>query len=103
MRPAFLLFAVLFVACSHDHDDGHTHDERAADCVAIGERCHPFDVGSGLAHDCHANSHAAWDAATCTAKKTECFAACTANDSGTDAAPADAATETSVPDTADGG
>ena len=61
-------------------------------------------MGSGTAHDCHRNAHDTWDGATCTAKKAECFAVCTAADGGADAADAnDSATDAGTDSGADSG
>jgi hypothetical protein len=59
-----------------------------AECEAIVDRCHPLDLGTGTIHDCHEYAEAAGrTAAECTARQSECFAACTAaSDAGTDAA-----------------
>ena len=48
------------------------------ECVAIVDRCHAFDTGSGPAHDCHAFADTATSAAECTAMQASCFATCTA-------------------------
>jgi hypothetical protein len=99
MHRFLVLAAAMVVACSHDDDD-HTHTERPAVCEAIGTMCHPFDNGSGVAHDCHELSHATWTAAQCEAEKAKCTAACTAMDSGTDTAADTSATDSAPGETA---
>lgn len=77
-----------------------TSSSSPAECEAIVERCHPLDPGTGPIHECHEYAEAAGrTAAECTARQSECFAACVTTDAGTDAATAtdvtsaDAATE----------
>ncbi len=64
-----------------------------AECEAIVERCHPLDPGTGPIHECHEYAEASGrTAAECSARQTECFAACVSTDAGTDAAPTDVST-----------
>lgn len=85
LLAASLTMSALFAGCSSDDHHGHSED-RPAVCKEIGERCHPFDNGAGVAHSCHASAHEAWTAAQCDAEKAKCFAACTATDAGGDTA-----------------
>jgi hypothetical protein len=55
-------------------------------CVELGARCHPFDHGEGLGHECHEIGHEN-AVSECHEKYDECIAFCTAPDAG---APPDA-------------
>src|SRR5690606_26496247 len=61
-------------------------DETSADpkCVELAARCHPFDQGAGLGHECHEIGHENL-IDQCHAKYDECFTFCTAGDGGADA------------------
>jgi hypothetical protein len=79
---AAVALVMVLAACSHDHDD-HPHAARPAICEEIGERCHAFETTSAIAKECHESAHATWTEAQCTAKRAECFAACTVSDAAT--------------------
>ena len=82
-----LLFAALFLGCSHDDDDhGHT-TERPAVCEEIGSKCH--DSKSTLGQTCHESAHDTWTAAQCEAEKAKCLAECATSDAGADTGAAD--------------
>lgn len=44
-------------------------------CDMLGHQCHPFDTGSGPAHDCHELGHAG-DLAACEAMLASCLMTC---------------------------
>jgi hypothetical protein len=70
MRRLGLAFALALLGSSCS---GH---DTPAECEEIGEACHAFDTGSGMAHDCHENAHEEWSAAECTANRAACLAVC---------------------------
>lgn len=73
---------VTFVACKDDEETpSHGHDDFPA-CKELGKRCHAFDTGSGLGHDCHELGHGAKTEAECIAKRDECLAVCPLTDGG---------------------
>jgi hypothetical protein len=72
------LASVLLLAISCGEDE----HQRPPECDEIGEACHPFDTGSGPAHDCHANSHDTWTAAECIANRAMCLMVCSNADAG---------------------
>jgi len=68
-----------FVACSPDEDT----DEPAgdpADCKLIANRCHSYDDGSNLAHECHDVGHEGESPQKCTEMKAQCLAFCPPRD-----------------------
>ncbi len=94
LRSAVLVLvaplAILVVpACGddHGHDDSTSgaHDSPYADCKAIIDACHLYDIGEGAVHDCHDLAHDAKSEADCTPKKEECFQTCRAAGAATDA------------------
>ena len=68
-----------FVACSPD-DDTDDPDGDPADCKLIANRCHPYDDGSNLAHDCHEVGHEGESPKKCTEMKAQCLAFCPPSD-----------------------
>lgn len=77
---AALLLPVGILACGDD--DGHDHAANRPTCDQIGELCHPFDTGSGAAHDCHENAHDTFTEAQCQEALPACQLACSAVDAG---------------------
>ncbi len=73
-------------ACTDDHThsdaDGGAHTSAFPDCQAIIDVCHEVDVGEGAIHDCHELAHDSTSNESCTAKKAECFATCSAGEDG---------------------
>ena len=57
--------------CDAVETDGGPPDS----CDTIGQTCHPYDTGSGPAHDCHEVGHAG-DVAACDAALAGCMATC---------------------------
>jgi len=88
---SILALVACVLGCSDDHDEDHSHATRPAVCQEIGTRCHAFEDVSAVAKECHEAAHETWTEAQCRAKKAECFAVCTAADTGTtDSAASDA-------------
>jgi len=67
-------------ACSEEEPQPVAGDP--ADCKLIANRCHRYDEGSGLAHDCHDTGHDAVSPLRCTQMKPSCLAACPESDGG---------------------
>lgn len=75
LSALFVAALAAFAACSEDSSDDAAKGD-PADCPLIANRCHPYDDGSNLAHECHEVGHEASSAARCTEMKAECLAAC---------------------------
>lgn len=67
-------------ACSDEKEEPARGDP--ADCKLIANRCHKYDVGSGLAHDCHEIGHDGLSPVRCTELKPSCLAGCPETDGG---------------------
>jgi hypothetical protein len=89
IRPVLLMAFVgaLLGACSGDNHPDGGHHSAPPECQELSMRCHAFDMGSGVAHECHELGHSSSSTAEmCTAKRAECLAACPEADAGADAA-----------------
>jgi hypothetical protein len=87
------LAALVIAACSAT---GPAREDVSGACRQLASRCHKYDTGEGLAHDCHDLGHA--DTSTdeqCAARRLECLAACPLTDGGND--PRDAVPDLEVP------
>jgi hypothetical protein len=70
----FALWA--FAACTSDDDGSNQPAGDPADCRLIANRCHPYDDGSNLAHECHEVGHDGVSPAECTRLRASCLDAC---------------------------
>jgi hypothetical protein len=70
------LSASAFVACDSDGDDTDDPEGDPADCRLIANRCHPYDVESELAAECHEVGHDGASPAKCTEMKARCLDEC---------------------------
>ena len=70
------LAASAFVACSSDDEPKGDPKGDPADCRLIANRCHPYDDGSNLAHECHEVGHEGASPAKCSEMRARCEAAC---------------------------
>ncbi len=52
-------------------------------CRQLASRCHPYDEGGGLGHECHELGHEG-DDQKCGPRREECLAACPPKDGGTE-------------------
>lgn len=98
MRRITWLLPLLLLACSDDHDHGALDPT----CAEIVNRCHDLDRGPGTIHDCHQLAEGN-NAAMCSGRRVECFAACVATDGGSGDAATDAATDVPSDGNAGGG
>jgi hypothetical protein len=82
VRYLFALSALWLPAAGCSEDDGDEVRGNPADCVLIANRCHKYDTGSGLPHDCHEVGHEGASPVQCTKMRTSCLAACPETDGG---------------------